>query len=148
MLFRFAREQRNAERLRLLELGRHFRQHGDAARDVKPADADLEAGVAKLARDIEGARKLVRLHADEADQRTPAAALEIANDPARHDATVGLVIGVDLDPHAWTEHLATAGVLGEAVHAGERIGRQRRAKPLDRIAVVVVMGRLDENEGK
>ena len=131
-----------------LELRRHFRQHGDAARDVESADADLQAGGAKLPRDIERARKLVRLHADDADQRPPAPALEIADDPAREHAAVGLVVGVDFDPDARAQHLALAGVLGQAVHAGKRVGRQRRAEPLDRIAVVVVMGRLDEDEGK
>ena len=39
-----------------------------------------------------------------------------------------------------------AGILGERVQAGERVGGDRRAQPLDRIAVVVVMRRLDHHE--
>ena len=115
---------------------------------MEAAETDLIARRAKLARDINGAGKLVRLHPDDADQRPPAPALEVADDPAREHPAIGLVIGVDLDPDARAQNLALAGVLGQAVHAGERVGRQRRAEPLDRIAVVVVMRRLDENEGE
>ncbi len=148
MLLGFAGEHRNAERLRLDDLRGKLRQHGEAAGDMEAAEADLIARRAKLTRDIHGARKLVRLHPDDADQRPAAPALEVADDPAREHAAIGLVVGVDLDPDARAQNLALAGVLGQAVHAGERVGRQRRAEPLDRIAVVVVVGRLDENEGE
>src|SRR3984885_10734353 len=117
MLLGFAGEHRNAERLRLDDLRWKFRQHGEAARDVEAAKADLIAGRAKLARDIHSAGKLVRLHADDADQRPPAPALEVADDPAREYAAIGLVVGVDLDPHPGAQNLALAGVLGEAVPA-------------------------------
>src|SRR5438132_4652624 len=38
------------------------------------------------------------------------------------------------------------GVLGETAQTGERVRRDRRPEPLDRIAVVVVMRRLDQHE--
>ena len=115
---------------------------------MESADADLQALGAELPGEVDRARILVRLDADEPDQRSPAPALEIANDLARHDAAVGLVVGLDGEIDAGPQHLPTAGVLGEAVHARERVGRHDRAEPLNRIALVVVMGRLDENEGK
>ncbi len=148
VLLGFAGEQRNAERLRLLELRRRLGQHRDAARDMKSADRHRQAGGAELARQIHRAGILIRLHPDDADQRPAAHALEVADDPAREHAPIGLVVGLDFDLDARTQDLAFAGVLGQAVHAGERIGRQRRAKPLDRIAVVVVMGRLDEDKSE
>ena len=147
-LLGFPREQRDAERLRVCQFGRHFRQHREAAGDMESADANLEARGAKLTRKIDRARELVRLDADDADQRPAALALEIANDPARNDATVGLVIGVDFQRHARAQHFAAPGVLREAVHAGQRIGGQSRAEPLDRVALVVVMRGLDQHEGE
>ena len=42
----------------------------------------------------------------------------------------------------------SAQSLREAVERGERIRRDRRAHPLDDVAVVVVMRRLDQNEAK
>ncbi len=148
MLLGFAGEHRNAERLRLDDLRGKFRQHGEAAGDVEAAEADLIASRAKLTRDIHSAGKLVRLHPDDADQRPPTPALEVADDPAREHAAIGLVVGVDLDPDPGAQNLALAGVLGQAVHAGKRVRWQRRAEPLNRVAVVVIVRRLDEDEGK
>ena len=146
VLLGFAGEHRNAERLRLDDLRGKLGQHGEAPGDMEAAETDLIAGRSKLTRDIHSARKLVRLNPDDADQRPAAPALEISDDPAREHAAIGLVVGVDLDPYARAQDLAFAGVLGQAVHAGERVGWQRRAEPLNWIAVVVVMRRLDENE--
>ena len=71
-LLGLAGKERDAERLRLAHLRRHLGQHRDAARDVKAADAHRQAGGQKRPRQIDGARKLVRLHADQADQRATA----------------------------------------------------------------------------
>ena len=148
MLFRCACEQSYAACLRLFELGRHFGQHGDAARHMKPADTDLNAGVAELAREVHRAGILIRLHADDADQRPPTAPLQVADDPFRMDAPVGVIIGLDGELDSWPQSLTLPRVLDQTVHAGKGVGRQRRAEPLDRIAVVVVVRRLDENESK
>jgi len=63
-----AGKEGDAELLRLPNIGRQLRQHGDAAGDVEAADADLQAGGQELPGKVDGARKLVRLDADEADQ--------------------------------------------------------------------------------
>ena len=44
--------------------------------------------------------------------------------------------------------LRVGAVLGEAVERGERVRRDRRAEPLDDIAVVVVVRRLDQDEAE
>src|SRR6185437_600908 len=62
------------------------------------------------------------------------------------DAPVGLIVGMQADVDVRPERLAFAHVLGERVEAGQRIGRDRRTDPLDRVAVVVVMRRLDHHE--
>ena len=55
-------------------------------------------------------------------------------------------IGTRLKPTSGAEHLARRRVAGEAVQRGERVGGQDRPPPDDRIAVVVIMRRLDHDE--
>ena len=148
MLLGLAGKERDAERLRLADVGRQLRQHGDAAGDVEAADADRQPGREERPREIDRARELVRLHADQADQRLAAGLPDHADDAVGPNAPVGLVIGVQADLDAFAQHAAPLRVLGEAVEAGERIGRDRRPDPLDRIAVVVIVRRLDHHEMK
>ena len=75
-LLGLAGEERDAHRLRRFDVGRQFGQHGDAAGDVEAADADRQPGVEERPRQIDRARKLVGLHADEADQRAAAFAAD------------------------------------------------------------------------
>ena len=147
-LLRFPGEQRNAERLRLLEFGGHFRKHGDAARNVKAADADRNPLGSEFSGYVERARILVGLHADDADQRPAATQGEVADDPRGQDAPVGLVVGLDRKIDVRPKDFAMARVFSETIHASERVRRQRGAEPLNGIAPVVVMGRLDQDEGE
>src|SRR5271155_392465 len=73
---------------------------------------------------------------------TPAARI------GRADAGVGLVDGEDLDVHVLAKDLVFHAFLGDSEQAGERIGRQRRLPPLDDVALVVVVRRLDEKKQK
>src|SRR5947208_2298681 len=63
-LLRLAREERDAERLRRAQFGRHVREHREAARHVKSADAYRETGIEKRRCQIDGSRKLIGLDAD------------------------------------------------------------------------------------
>ncbi len=56
-----------------LDLRRDHRQHRQAARDVEAAQRHRQARLDELAREVDGARELVGLHADQADQRLAAA---------------------------------------------------------------------------
>ena len=96
-LLGLAGKERNAERLGFAHFRRHFRQHGDAAGNVEAADADRQPGGKERPREIDGARKLVGLHADQTDQRLAARARIISDDPLGPDPPVGLVIGVQAD---------------------------------------------------
>ncbi len=51
-----------------------LRQHREAAGHVEAADHDRNAGCAQRPRDVQRARKLVRLHADQADHAEAAVA--------------------------------------------------------------------------
>ena len=54
------------------------RQHGDAARDVEPADANRQAGREEVAaRDRRSAGNWLDLHADQPDQRSAAIAVDL-----------------------------------------------------------------------
>ncbi len=74
---------------------------------MEAADDDGNVRRAEAAREIERARELVRLHADQADE-TRARRLD-ATDGARHvDDGVAFVIGLDLDFHIGPEHALSA----------------------------------------
>ena len=141
-----AGEEGNAHGLRGADVGRQFRQHGDAAGDVEAADADLQAGLQERAGKIDRARKLVGLHPHQPDQRLAALAADQLDDLVGADPPVGLVIGMQADFDVRPKRLALAHVFGKRIEAGQRIGRDRRADPLDRVALVVVMRRLDHHE--
>ena len=80
--FGFAGEQADAHVERRLQVGLQLRQHGEAAGDVEAADDHRDAGRAQRPGDIERARKLVRLHADEPDQAEAVVAPEVRDDVA------------------------------------------------------------------
>ena len=132
--------------LRLADVVRQLRQHRQAAGDVEAADADGDAGLAQRAREIDRARELVRLHADEADQAVPAVALDLPDDGIRIDAGVGFVVGREDDLHVLAQHLPPGAILGQAVQGCQAVGRHDRPEPADHVAVIIVMRRLDHDE--
>ena len=86
-----------------------FRQHGDAAGHVKAADTDRQSGREKRLGQINRARKLVRLHADQPDQ----ASARLRGGSCRmillrSDPPVGLVISVQADLDAGPRTCAPA----------------------------------------
>ena len=109
------REQRDAERERVLHLRRHLRQHREASADVESAERDLDSGGAQLARDIDRARELVGLHADQQHDAAVRVAPEPANYLAHRHFGVGLVVRLDLEIDARAEDLPRLRVEREAV---------------------------------
>jgi hypothetical protein len=101
----------------------------------------------RSARQIERARELVRLHAGE-HHHAGAGFIDHRRQAFGADAGVDFVEGVDVDVDIIAEHAAVGAILGETVQRGQRIRRDRRAQPLDDIAVVVVMRRLDQQEAE
>ena len=101
-----AGEQRNPERLRFDEIVGHLRQHREAAGDMKPTDGDLHASGAKSPRQIDGARKLIGLDADQANQAAPAAGGDLAGDSLGANSRVGLVDDRNLDFDIGAEDLS------------------------------------------
>ena len=145
--FRFAGEKRDAHRFRAMNIGIVAAEHAHRSRDMEPADGHLNAAVQQRLRQVEGVRKLVRLHADE-HHHAVARLLDHAREPFRTHARVRFVKRMDLDLDVLAEHVALPAIARQAVKRGERIRRDRRAKPLDHVAVIVVVRRLDEHEAK
>ena len=113
---------------------------------MEAAHRHRQAGLEELAGEVDGARELVALHADQADQRLAAAAPDVGDDAVGADPRVGLVERLDDDVDVRPEDAAPAAILAQAIEGSQGIGRDMRAQPCDRIAVVVVMRRLDQDK--
>ena len=144
--FNFAGENADPEFARKVEIDGFSVEHGNAARHVKPADDDRDAGLAKWPRDVERPRVLVALHADQPDEAEAAGFSKAADQFRNFDARIGLVDGVDFDVDVRAKHSALRAVERDAVEGGKRVRRQQPAPPPDDISVVVIMGRFDEHD--
>jgi hypothetical protein len=83
--------------------------------------------------------------ADQADQRLAAAATNIGDDALGPDAPAHFVVGPEHDVDVFAENSPSLGVGAEPVEHGERIGRNERADPGDRIPVLAIARRLDQD---
>jgi hypothetical protein len=68
--------------------------------------------------------------------------------PVGAHARVGFVDRAHDDLDVWAEHFSALGICTQAIERRQRVRRNVRAHPRDRVAVVVVMSRLDQNELK
>ncbi len=143
--FAFAGIEHDAEIECLLQFRRDFRQHRDDAADMEAADRDRDIGLAELAGDIERARILIGLNADQRDEAAAGLA-DVAHRLLHVDDGVALVIGFDLDIDIGAERERFGAFAQQAIDAGQAVGRNGRAPPLDHIAVGVVMRRLDQDD--
>ena len=144
-LLGFAGKEGQAQVLGLLQVGRQLVEHRQAAGDVEAAHRHRHAGLAELARDVHGARKLVRLHADQAHQPEIAVVAEPPDQLVEGDQRVHLVVGVQHQFDLVPEHVPLRQVERQAVDGGERVRRDPGLPPLDHVAVVVIVRRLDHD---
>ena len=112
---------------------------------MEAADHHRHAFCPERARKIERAGKLVRLNPDQPDK-----SLAVSLYPSRHrldvDDLVTLVIGFELDRDVRTERLLLGASGQKSVDAGEAVRRNGGEPPLDHVAVVVIVRRLDEDD--
>lgn len=111
---------------------------------MKTAHDDLESCRPKASRQIHSAGKLVGLDSHQAHQTPATVGLDATDDPLHRNQRVGLVVGVDLDAHALAQNPGSVCSAGQPVEARERVGRDPCLEPLNHIAVVVVVRRLDQ----
>src|SRR3569833_2214043 len=114
---------------------------------MEAADADLDAGVAQRLGDVEGTRELVRLHAHQ-HHHAGARILDHARDLRGLHPRVGLVDSAYFEFDVVAQHLALGAVAREAVERRQRVRGDGRQRPLDDVAVVVVMRRLHQNQAE
>ena len=140
-----ARIEGHAQRLGLLQVRRQLGKHRNAAGDVESADHHRHALRPELAGKIKGARKLIRLDPDEAD-KSASRRLDLARDRLDVDDRVALVAGVDVDVDVGAKSPLFPAGGQEPVDAGEAVRGDGGEAPLDHIAVVVIMRRLDQED--
>ena len=143
--FELAGENGDAEFAREIEIDGGAVEHRDAAGNVKAADHDRNAVLAERTREIERARVLIALHADQRDHAEPVGFAKLAEQLANVDAGVGLVDHVDDDVDIRAEHPALRAIQNDAVNRGERVRRNETAPPADDVTVVVIVRRLDKH---
>ena len=146
--FRLAGKQSDAHVERLLQVGHHRGEHRQHAGDVETADDDRDPGRTQRLGDVQRARILVRLHADQADKAEILVGAHIGDDAVDAHPRIGLVDRRDVDVDVGAENLALRAIVDQAIDAGQRIRRHRRAVPADDIAVVVIMRRLDQHDAE
>ena len=132
----------NAEIQCLLHFRRDARQHGEAAADVETAHDDRYAERPELAAEIERARKLVGLNADQTDHAAAGGANAPGNGANINEA-VALVAGFDLDGDVGTQRVRLGAILDQRIDAGETVRGNVGTPPLNDVAVLVIMRRLD-----
>ena len=115
---------------------------------MKAAHHHRQTVGAELPTEIERARKLIGLNTDQSDHAAAAACANAPRNASNIDHGVALVTSFDLDVDVRPERAVTRAFLDQAVDAGQAVGRQRRAPPLNDIAVLVVMRRLDQDDAK
>ncbi len=143
--FGLAGKQRHAHRLGAVKIRIHAIEHRQHARHMEAADADLDTALAQRLRQIERARELVRLHAGQ-HHHAGAGGLDHRRQAFGADAGIGFVESVNLDIDVVAENSPLGAILRQTEKRGQRVRRDRRANPLDDIAVVVVMRRLHKQQ--
>ena len=101
----FAREHRDTELAAGIELDRLPVEHREASGDVEPAHGHRDAGIAERAGDVEGARILVGLDADQRQQAEVAMRPKALEQHRDLDPAIGLVDGIDVEDDIRPEDL-------------------------------------------
>ena len=127
-----------------LQLGRQLLEHRHAAADVKSSDCDRDALRSELARNDHRAGNLVGLDADEADEALMSRLPDAPHDLLDRDSPLHLVVGVDLDGDAVAKDLPLGAVLRDRIKRRHGVRRNPGLPPLNNVAVLVVVGRLDD----
>ena len=89
---------------------------------MKSPEADRKPGLEEWSGNINGARELIGLHADKANERFAAALRDHAYDLLRPYAPVGFIKGMDLDLNAGAEDAAALRIQCQTVQASQCVG--------------------------
>ena len=113
---------------------------------MEAAHANRNPGRTKPPRQIHRARILIRLHANQRHQRFAAA--QFADQPIDPHPRVGLIDRSNLDIDVRAQRLPLLAIERKAVKHGQRIRRHGGPEPLNHVAVVIVVRRLDQYQAQ
>ncbi|RPI76727.1 MAG: hypothetical protein EHM42_14545 [Planctomycetaceae bacterium] len=137
--FGFTGEQHHPGVANRRDFRRQLGQHRNAAADVKSSDGNVNARSAEFGGKVGGPRKLIGLHSRHHDQPAPTPLLNAADNLRHRNDGVNFVVRVDHNLDVWPQRLARFRLLGDGAHRSQRTRRNERPRPLDHIAVVVIV---------
>ena len=146
--FDLAFYHRDTEINQFLDFGRNIRKQRQASADVKSPDQDLQPSSSKTPGYIGGSRKLVGLDTDKCDDCLAAGAPVGPDDFVDRYFLHRVVENLDSYFKIFAKSLAAIQILSETAQTGEGVARQDTAKMADYIALVIVFGGLDQDNGK
>jgi hypothetical protein len=142
----FTVEHRNVYVPASIEIDGVAIKHRQTAGPVESSDYNRDASGAERAGDIEGARILVRLDADERKQPKTAVTAKMLEQFGDVNARMGLVNCLDVDYDVRPENSALCAIGFDAVDGGQGIRRSNCVPPAYHVTIVVIMRWLHENE--
>ncbi len=145
--FDFTGHDADAVAKKFLDLGLLVAQHIDGAAGMEAAHDHRDVFRAKQPRHVDGTGKLVGLHTDHAHQQFSARLLAPADNLFDRHFFGGFIEGGDFDVEL-AEQPALFDILGQAMQDVERVARQHAFPKTNQVAVIVILGRLDQNDMK
>jgi hypothetical protein len=115
---------------------------------MEAADTDGDARGAERPGDVYRPRKLIGLDTHEANQPAASAIAYLLDYFVGPDPSVGLVPRGDADLNVFAQHPTPGAIQRKSIQRRQRIRRDGRARPLDDIALIIVVGRLDQEQMK
>ena len=115
---------------------------------MKAADAGLHAAGHEFAGQIHGAGKLIGLHPYERHHSQATGLLHHLRELVHPDAGIGLIQRRHFDCDVIPQHATLHTVQCQSIDRGHGVGWHRGTGPLDHVAVVIVMGRFDQDQMK
>jgi hypothetical protein len=116
--------------------------------DTKSPDQDLQSSSPKTPGEVCGSRKLVRLDTDKRDD-CPAAGTPVGPDDFVDRHFLYRIIQYLYSYFKIVaKNLAAIQIFSETAETGERVARQDTAQMADHIALIIVFGGLNQDNGK
>ena len=115
---------------------------------MKPADRHRDPLRTEPAGDRHGARKLIRLDADETDEARMTELSDLVRDALDRNPDVHFIVGVDLDRNLVAQNPPLGAIRRDGVKTSHGIRRNPGLPPLYDVTVLVVMRRLDDLDVK
>jgi len=115
---------------------------------MKSPDQNLQSSSPKTPGDVGGSRKLVGLDTDKRNNCFAARTLVGPDDLVDRYFLYRIVQNLDSYFEIVAKNLAAIQIFSEAAETGEGVARQDTAKMADYIALIIVFGRLNQDNGK